>query len=233
MKHITPALWAYLFSGITYIISAMFHWDTFVFLAKPIIGSSILFHYFNESRKHTKFLPVIFLLLYFIGGIFNLFEDADVLKYVLILNMLGYSLLIVMVLKKIVLLKYNQFDNINLIYILLSILFIGTLMYLSVFLVFNKSFSLYSYIVTYAVILSVLAVFVSILYAINPENSIVYLLLAVFCYLVCDIFYVIYYYSYDFIFFRLLSILGSVVSYYFIVNYFISSQQEINRTVEI
>ncbi|WP_428225743.1 hypothetical protein [Flavobacterium sp.] len=189
--------------------------------------SAVMFYYWQESGRKFSWFYLFLLFLYFISGMLNLFEDVEVLQYVMLVNMGIYFLLLLLVLLNIRRLKVQFLDRFNLFYVLLSAVFVGTLAYLSVFWVFNESFKLYSYIISYAIVLGVLGIGVSILYVYQPEKANVYLMYTVFCYLICDIFYIIYYYAYDFIFFRLLSILGSVVSYYCLVNFFLRTNENI------
>ncbi len=219
----------YIISGLIYIISALLRWDYIVFVSKPIIASSIMFYYWQEA-KNINYWYFLFLFLYFWSGILNLFEDDQTLLYVLLLNMSAYTILLSLVVKKMFGINFKDIDNINLLYIILTIIFLATLVYVCLVLVFNKESGLYFYLVAYAIILTSLAIGGTILYTLKHSNAIVYLLLATFCYLICDLFYIVYYYYYNLFFFRLLSILSSVVSYYFVVTYFLKESND--ATVE-
>ena len=69
MKQIAPALIAYVISGLTYVFSAIMGFEYAVFLSKPVIASSMMFHYWNESKGKGSFLYLGVLLLYFFSGI--------------------------------------------------------------------------------------------------------------------------------------------------------------------
>lgn len=229
MKLLTPALLLYIISGLTFAISSLMGYENMVFVSKPMIASSIIFHYLYEVKNKVNYWHLLFLFLYFLSGVLNLFEDSQTLVYVLVLNMLCYSILFGLVVKKMFDINYRNIDNINLLYIILTIVFLGTLVYVCLGLIFTRENEMYAYFVLYALILTCLTISTTILYTLKHSNAIVYLLVAAFCYLICDLFYIIYYYYYNFIFFRLLSIVSSVISYYFVVNYFLKS----NETSEV
>lgn len=228
MKNITPAFFLYITSGLIYLISALLGYDYLVFVSKPIIASSMMFHYWFETKGKINIWHLLFLFLYFWSGILNLFEDSQTLLYVLIVNIIAYSILLSLVVKRVLEVNFRNIDNVSFVYILLTIVFLATLVYVCLGLVFSKEDELYSYFTVYAIVLTSLAIGSTVLYTLKHSNAIVYLLLASFCYVICDLFYIIYYYYYDFYFFRLLSILSSVISYYFVVNYFIKSKENLS-----
>ncbi|WP_136666857.1 hypothetical protein [Flavobacterium sp. H122] len=219
MGKFAPAIILYVLSGLIYIVSSLLRYDSIVFVSKPIFATSILFHYWNEAKEYFNSFNFVILLIYFIGDIFNLFEGY--FKYVLILNIIVYAMLSYVVVKKILLFRNKAVDGINLVYILLSVVFVLCLVYISVFLVFDKDFEFYYYIVLYSLILSGLSIATTVLYSFSNEKGLVYLMLATYCYLISDVFYIIYYYAYDLILFRMLNMTCNVLSYYFIISYFL------------
>jgi len=229
MKQLTPAFIVYIISGLIFTISSMLGYEYVIFISKPMIASSIIFYYLQEVKNKVNYWHLLFLFLYFTSGILNLLEDSQALIYVIVVNVIGYSLLLSIVIKKLFDINYRNIVSINLLYILLTIIFLSTLVYVCLGLVFSKENNMYSYFILYATVLTCLTISCTVLYTLKHSNAIVYLLLAAFCYIICDLFYIIYYYYYDFIFFRLLSIMSSVISYYFIVNYFLKS----NDTFEV
>lgn len=227
MNQLTPAFILYIVSGLTFTISSLLGYDLVVFVSKPIMATSIIFHYFHEVKNKVNYWHLLFLFLFFLAGILNLFEDSQALLYVIIINMMCYTILLSLVVKKLFDINYRNIDSVNLIYIVLTIVFVVTLVYVCLGVVFTNENAMYPYLIIYAIIITSLTINSTVLYTLKHSNAIVYLLLAAFCYLICDLFYVIYYYYYDFFFFRLLSIMSYVVSYYFIVNYFLKSKDTI------
>lgn len=225
LKNIQPGLLVYGIAGVIYFISALSGYEYLVYVFKPIFASSMIFHYCNESKWNLNYWYALFLFLYFFSGILNLFEDDKTLFYVILLNISAYTILLSLLIKKVVDINFTNIDNINLLYIILTLVFLSTLVYVCLGLVFSKGDSLYPYFVLYAIILTSLAVCSTILYTLKHSNAIVYLMVAIFCYLICDLFYIVYYYYYNLFFFRLLSILSSILSYYFVVNYFLKSSE--------
>ncbi len=229
MKQLTPAIILYIISGLTFTISSLLGYELIIFVSKPIIASSIIFHYLNELKNSVNFWHLLFLLLFFLAGILNLFEDKQALLYVIVINMLCYTILLRLVVKEMFEINFRRIDSLNVIYFVLTIVFVVTLVYVCLGLVFTNKNAMYPYLILYAIIITSLTLSCTVLYTLKHSNAMVFLLLAAFCYLICDLFYIIYYYYYNFIFFRLLSIMSYIVSYYFIVTYFIKS----NNTIDV
>lgn len=228
MGKITPAILLFIISGLVYIISSLMGYNNIVLISKPIFISSVIFHYWIEAKSRVNIFYLLVLLLYFLSGSLNLFEDKDTLKYVLLLNMSVYSILLALVLKKMIDLKNRKLQKFNIVIIILLALFIVNLGYFSLFFVFTKEFLLFNYLMVYVLLLSGLVVCSTILYLLSRTNSSSYLMLATYCYLICDLFYALHNYSFSLTIFRFLSILGSVMSYYFIINYFLRSTDDKN-----
>lgn len=221
MGKITPAILVFIVSGLVYITSSLFEYNNIVFIAKPVFISSAIFHYWVEAKGQIDFINLMLLLLYFLSGSLNLFQDNDGFKYVLLLNILVYLMLLISVFKKKIVLKEVKLQKKTLRLIFVFMSFIIGLAYFLLFFVFTKKFLLFNYLVVYAFILSCLVIVSTALFLFKKTLSHYYLLLTSYSYLSCDLFYALYNYSFDSVFFKFLSMLGSVLSYYFIINYFL------------
>jgi hypothetical protein len=228
MKNISPALYLYCIFGFIYIIAALCDIELLVFVSKPIMASSITFYYMQEVNYSYNSWKLLFLLIYFWSGILNLFEDSLTLYYVMVLNMIGYLILIYLTFRDIKLQDLKNLNQLNVIFLSLTVFLLLLLSYVCLGLIFSTNSSLYWYVLVYVLVLIILIVNALLLFFQSHSKEVVFLILATFCYLVCDLFYVLYYYYYDFIFFRSLSIIGTSISYYFIVNYFISKDKNLS-----
>ncbi len=175
----------------------------------------------QESRGKVSFWFSIVLLLLFVSGIFNLFEDELTLQYVILVNLVVYCILLGFVIRSLFEINLKSLDNVSLTYIILMLFFLSSLLYVCLFLVFDSTSVLYLYIIVYGSILLILGFLNTVLYAFKNSKEVVSLMMATFCFIICDLFYVIYYYYYDFIFFRYISVLCNIISFYFLVNYFL------------
>ena len=221
MKRIKPPLLLYMIAGFLFFLSVIIDNEYLTLLSKPVISTSIFFHYLQESRGKVNFwFSAVFLLL-FVSGIFNLFEDEFALQYVILINLVVYSILLSFVIKSLFEINLKLLDNLNLTYIILMLLFLSSLLYVCLFLVFDSTSALYLYLIVYGIILLILGFLSTVLFVLKSRKEIIDLMMATFCFIICDLFYVIYYYYYDFIFFRYISVLCNILSFYFLVNYFL------------
>ena len=221
MRSVNPALALYVIAGIIFFISSMAGNEYLVFISKPVVPTAIMFYYWQESDGKVNPWHILVLLFFFVSGILNLFEDVQALLYILILNAFGYGILISHIIKSLFEVKIRFTDKVNLAYIFLMVLFLSCLMYVLLFMIFDTSYELYVPMVMYGCILSSLVVLNSILYNLKHTKADVYLMLTSFCYLMADLFYVVYYYYFDFILFRCLTLMVNIVSYYFLVRFFL------------
>ena len=89
MKEIKPPLLLYMISGFLFFLSIIINNEFLTLVSKPVISTSMFFHYFHESRGKVNFWFSVVLLLLFVSGVFNLFEDEFALQYVILINFLS------------------------------------------------------------------------------------------------------------------------------------------------
>lgn len=225
MKTYPPALILYVVSGSLFFLSAVIGSEQLALISKPMVSTSMLFYYWSESKGMINFWFTTILILFFISGVFNLFDDQFALRYVILINLFSYAILLSFIVRSLLELKLKSIDNINLTYIILMFLFLCSLLYVCLFLIFDTSFQSYGLVIVYGFVLFVIGILNTILYAVNFNRSNVYLMITTFCYIICDLFYAMYYYYLDFIFFRYISILCNILSFYFLVNYFLKRNE--------
>jgi hypothetical protein len=221
MKINSPAIILYLVSSLLYLLAIYFDSEEFILFFKPMIASSMLFYYWQHSYKNINIGFVVILVLLFASGIFNTFDDEFALTYVLILNILAYSILLSFTFKKMIKVDIMLVDKYNLTYIIISFFLMFILFYVAIVVVFDTSEELYYLITLYSFILLLLGAFTTVKVIVEYSKSNVYLMIATFCFILCDLFYILYYYYLDFLFFRYISIISNIVSFYFLVNYFL------------
>lgn len=221
-----PALILYFVAGFLFLLSAIINSENLSIIARPIVSSSMFFFYLQEKKGDINYWHLTVILALFVSGIFNLFDDSAALVYVLSFNMIAYLILLGLILKKLFEIKFKLLDKINLMYLILMSLFLLCILYVCIFLVFDSTFNLYQLIVAYGFLLFLVGVSNTALFVFNQDRENVCLMSAIFCFILCDSFYAIYYYYYDFIFFRFISILSNIFSFYFLVHYFIYSSNK-------
>lgn len=221
MKASTPALILYIISGLIFFLSAIMGNEYLTLIAKPIIIPAIFFYYWQESKGKINVWFSMVLFLLFVSGVLNLFDDEKIFFYVIVCNLFAYCILLNFALKSIFELKFHLPDKINLSYIILMFLFLSSLLYVSLFLLFDLKFELYFVIIIYGISSVLLSSLSTILYMQQQNQANFFLMMTSFTFIVSDLFYVMYYYYYDFVFFRGISIFSYIVSFYILVNYFL------------
>ncbi len=224
MKASTPALVLYILSGLLYFVAVLKGFDYLTLIVKPIIIPSIFFYYWQERHGKINFWFAMVLFLFFISGILNLFDDEKIFFYVIIFNLFAYCILLSFVIKNIFELKFHFPDKINLSYIGLMFLFFSSLLYFSLFLMFDLKFELYSVIIIYGISSVLLGSLSTALYTQQQSQTNFLLMMTSFTFIVSNLFYVMYHYYYDFIFFRGISELSYIVSFYVLVHYFLLAE---------
>lgn len=226
MKASTPALILYIISGLIFFLSSIMGYEYLVLIAKPIIVPSIFFYYWQESQGKINFWFSLILFCLFASEIFNLFDGSQIFVFVVLFNLSAYCILLSFIIKKLLKLKIRVLDKINLSYIILMFLFLCCLLYVSLFLVFDTSFKLYGFIAIYDFVLVTIGFLNALLYVFDHNKANTYLMMTVFSFIICDLFFAIYYYYYDFIFFRYISIVCNIISLYFLVRYFLLGKEK-------
>jgi hypothetical protein len=215
------ALIFYAIAGILYFVSTIIDNNALALCSKPFMSLSVLVFYIRESKLKVNYWFVIALLLLLCSGILNLFEDQVALKKIILINLFVYCILLSFMIIKLLEKRIKKINNFNLLFIFLTCIFLATLLYLCLFLIFSATSKLYLYIIVYSCILTFLGLLSTFLVLTNNKRANIFLVVASFCFIICDLFYVIYYYYYDFFFIRYVSILAHIFSFYFLVNYFI------------
>jgi predicted Kef-type K+ transport protein len=133
-----------------------------------------------------------------------------------------YLILLSLSLKDFRNLKFNFNDSAS---ILILVLSIGTICYSVLNLKLERldfSFSLY---VVFGIVLSLLSIVVLLNYIKNESYIFVNAMMMCVCFIITDIFFVLYNFYFNLYIFSLISIITQVLSYFFMVKYFIAKDQ--------
>lgn len=221
MKVLNSYIIIYIISGILYLLSTILNCNLLGYIAKPIFIGALYIYYIKESKEGVNYYYIIILTLLFLSGVINLIDGKDNFKYILFLNFCAYCIFVYVLVKKLLIFKDEIIIKNNFSAFLLILIFFLCLVYISRFIVFDSTFNLYKFIYVYDFLLTVLGICSTLLYLGDLSNKNTYLILAVLNIIICEICYGIYYYYYAFLFFRYTSVLCYIVSFYFLVNYFL------------
>lgn len=225
MKILNSFIIIYIISGILYLLSTILNYNLLGYIAKPIFIGVLCVYYINKSKDNFNYEYFTVLILLFLSGMINLLEGKDNFKYVLFLNFCAYSFFLYILVKKLAVFKLEVMQKNNFSAFLLILIFFLCLIYISRFIVFDTSFEMYKFMYAYDFLLTAVGVCSTLLYLVDSSTKNTYLILAVLNILICEICYGIYYYYYPFLFFRYTSVLCYIVSFYFLVNYFLNANE--------
>jgi hypothetical protein len=222
MKASTPSLILFFVTSALVVLFKLLDYDGLVLCGKSIIIPSIFIYYLvSNNYKITFFKGLIFLLL-FVRDIFITLNISESAMGSFLCVLAVYFVLLYLAIKDFKYLKLN-FKDASRLFILVGV--IGLICFSVLNLKFEKlelDFSLY---VFFGIILSLLSI-VSIANYIKIDSFVFFnAMLMCICFIITDIFFVIYkfyFYSYAFI---LISIITQFLSYFFMVNYFLEKDK--------
>lgn len=211
----------YFIFGALYFLSTLMDWSNASYFAKPLFIGAISFYYIEQCKKPINYYNFSILLLLFLSGVINLLEGYSYFMYVLFFNVLAYSVFIYQLIKEMRVKKLYKIKRENYFSFFLTSLFSFCLLYISSFIVFDRSYELYKAILIYGFVLISLLLSVSYIYLANSNQKNTYLILYSLNTAICELFYSIYHYYHKLSFFRFTSIACYIVSFYFLVHYFL------------
>jgi hypothetical protein len=219
----------YFIFGTLYFLSTIMDWTYVSYFTKPLFIGAIGFYYLEESRKNINYYNCTILIFFFLSGIINLLEGFDYLIYVLFFNFLAYCMLLLQVSKQLSHRKLRRIEKENYTSILLTFIFLACLLYISILIVFDSSFELHKVIVVYDSVLITFVFFAAFNYVTKLNQKNTFLILYALIIVICELFYGIYYYYYKLPFLRFTSIFCYIISFYFLIQYFLKVN---NTTIE-
>ena len=222
MKANTPSLILFFITSILAIIFKLLGHDMMVLCTKSmIIPSLFIFYFVSNSYRISVFKSIIFLLFFVRDGFNTLhIKESAMGSFICVLSV--YILLLYLAQKEF---KYLKFSYRDLISIFILILVIGIICYSVLNLKLENlelDFPLY---VFFGIILSILSVISIINYIKSGSYAFFNGMLMCICFIITDIFFVLYkFYFYNYAF-TLVSLITQFLSYFFMVNYFLAKDK--------
>lgn len=226
MKKVNTNILVYTISGLFYFLSTIFQLEIFTYAFKPLLIGALFFYYLEERKKNINIYFIILFVLLFISGTINLIEGNLYFLYVLLFNLSAYCIFLFQIGKKIYKPNITIQENVNIMYLLITFVFLISLFYTSSYIVFDPTFEFYILILLYGLILFSIGILSTYIYLISPTKQNTYLVLFALSIIICDLFYGIYYYYFNLASFRYLSIICYILSFYFLTNFFILDEKK-------
>jgi hypothetical protein len=226
MKASTPSLLLFFVTSALVVIFKLLGYDDFVLYGKSIIIPSLFIYYLVSNNYGISIFKGLFFLLLFIRDIFTTLNIPESAMGSFVCVLIVYILLLYLALKEFKYLKFSYRDSFS---IFILILVIGVICYSVLNLELENlelDFSLY---VIFGIVLSVLSVISIINYIKNGSYAFFNAMLMCLCFIITDIFFVLYkFYFYNYAF-ALISIITQFLSYFFMVNYLLEKDKADNN----
>lgn len=223
MNKSTPALSLYFTASLMCVLSVAFQWDSMIILLfKPMIFPAIYFYYWQESSFRPYLLSSLVLLFFYVGDMIVLIDSQNVVLPIMLLNLSAYLILVYSVGKDLLGIGKPEISNFMILSFSIPVIFLLGLIYIALSLVFNASDTTYfSLMVLYGVVLAMLSITIITYYILKNNTAGFFILTAVFCLITSDLFHILYNYYEQFHLFTIINVFCQIISFYFIVKYFL------------
>jgi hypothetical protein len=222
MKASTPSLILFFVASFFAILFKVLEYSSLVLYTKSIIIPSLFIYYLVSNNYRVTFSKALIFLLCFGRDVFILLNSKESAMGAFLCILFVYLILLVISLKDFRGLKFNYKDSVS---ILILVLILGTICYSVLNLKLEKldfSFSLY---VVFGVVLTLLSVVVLSNYIKNESYVFVNSMMMCVCFIITDIFFVVYKFYFSLYVFSLISVVTQVLAYFFMVKYFMARDQ--------
>jgi hypothetical protein len=219
MKASTPSLILFFAASFFAILFKVVECNYLVLFAKSITIPSLFIYYLVSNNYRVALTKALVFLLCFMRDVFILLNSKESAMGSFLCILFVYLILLVLSIKDFGGLKYNYKDTTS---IVILVLLLGTICYSVLNLKFERlalSFPLY---VVFGVVLCLLSVVVLSNYIKNESYVFVNSMMMCVCFIITDIFFVVYNFYLNLYIFSLISIVTQVLSYFFMVKYFIA-----------
>ena len=230
MKASTPSLILFFVTSALVVLFKLLDCESLVLCGKSIIVPSLFIYYLvSNNYKITFFKGLIFILL-FLRDVFTALNIRESPMGALLSVLLIYVLLLYLAQKEIKHLKFSYKDSFS---VLILILGISAICYSVLNLELENlelDFSLY---VVFGIVLSILSIISIINYIKKGSYAFFNSMLMCICFIITDVFFVVYkFYFYNYVFI-LISIITQFLSYFFMVNYLLEKDKILDDLNEL
>jgi hypothetical protein len=222
MKANTPSFILFFTASFFAILFKVLEYDSLVLYAKSIVIPSLFIFYLVSNNYKLTLIKALVFLLCFMREVFVLLDIDESAMGSFLCILFVYLILLILSLKDFRELKFNYKDSVS---ILILVLLFGTICFSVLSLKLERldlSFSLY---VIFGIVLSLLSVVVLSNYIKNESYVFVNSMMMCVCFIITDIFFVLYSFYFYLYVFSLISVITQLLSYLFMVKYFIARDQ--------
>jgi len=222
MKANTPSLILFFVTSALVVLFKLLNYDGLVLCGKSIIIPSLFIYYLVSNNYRITFIKGVIFFLLFVRDIFTTLNISESAMGSFLCVLSVYILLLYLAQKDFKHLKFSYGDSPS---VFILILGIAAICYSVLNLNLENlelDFSLY---VFFGVVLSILSIISILNYIKNGSYAFFNAMLMCICFIITDIFFVLYkFYFYNYAF-TLISIITQFLSYFFMVNYLLEKDK--------
>lgn len=218
MKANRPSLILYFTACVLVVIFKIMECDTLMLYTKSVIIPLAFMYYLISNNYKISWIRILIFLSCFVGDVIVLLNFFDSIIGGLLSFLIVYTLLLKLAVDDFKKMRFRKEDGVSM---LVSLFFIATICITVLSLKFEKIKPGFYLFVIYGIVLSLLSFFSVINYLKRGSYCFFNFLLMIICYVLSDIFYIIYEFYLNLYAFSFIYIIAQVVSYYFMAVYFI------------
>jgi hypothetical protein len=226
MKASTPSLIIFGITSLAAILFKLMHMELCTLIAKSVIIPSLFVYYLVSTSYKISFFNALLLVLLFVRDIFNIIiiPESAIGSFLCVLTV--YIMLLYIVVKDSKYIKFKQRDGFS---IIILLLFMVTICYSVLSLKLENlelDFALY---VLFGIVLSLLSIVSITNYIKIGSYAFFNGMLMCLCFIVTDIFFMLYkfYFYHDIL--MLISIMTQFLSYFFMVDFLLEKEKNVEE----
>jgi hypothetical protein len=213
------ALGLYITASFIAVLATMLGNDVLLILSKPVVIPAILFYYLAIKRQQpVSILFLAVLILNFIGDSIVLLELDDQTTIIMIPYFIAYVILLKFAIEDVRKLKFYTSGLLLSAFVFFFLMYI---MYALIQLFIDTNRELVIPVIIYGIVLSVFGSVAAYCFYIKNSTFTFYLLMAALLSIVSDVFYMVFSFIFHFQAFNYFEFAVQMISYFFIVKYFV------------
>ncbi|OYU81842.1 MAG: hypothetical protein CFE23_02905 [Flavobacterium sp. BFFFF1] len=225
MKIDTPALITYFAAALLCVLFGCLGMNDWVIFPKAVVVPSIFYYYYVNNNYTISFDKAIIFLLAFTGDVYSMMEYETSFLVSFGCFMLIYLMILPQVAKDFMTNKFRKGDALP---ILIVLVFITYLLITMLRLDFKNEQRFFQLFLIYGIILAVMGKLAILNYIAKGSRKTISCVLMWTCFLLSDIFYVLYHFYVAFWMFEIIYVSAQLLSYFFMARYFLRRDQLIN-----
>jgi hypothetical protein len=230
MKANKPSLILYFFAcTVTLVLNLTGDYDFAVYSNAMVVPSIFIYYLVTNNYRISGIKSLIFLFC-FIGEVYFLMDNTYTEITPIICFLLVNSLLLKYIIGDF---KQLNFNKRHILQLLAILIFISTLFVAILNLKLEKLRFDFLFLVVYAMLLGILSVFSFAYFIVKPSYVHLNLTLMSICFIISDLFYVLNNFYLPLSTFKVIGNVAQVVSYFFMVNYFIGNDKSRKKSVVV